>query len=81
MDNCDRTKDAKKFGEHWKNMMKAVSAPVIKGAIDAEKDTSVLVENLFDRFAHRISQSPRKTEHFVGVVILRKIESPKQQNS
>lgn len=68
-----RTKDRKQFGENWKNFMKAVFAPVIRSQIDPKKDTSALVEDMFDRFAATIAANPRETEHFVGIAIVKKI--------
>lgn len=67
------TKDTKQFGQNWKNFMKAVFAPVIRSQLEPEKDTSILVEEIFDRFAVAVSAHPRETEHFVGVAILRKV--------
>jgi hypothetical protein len=68
-----RTKDARKFGESWRNFMKAVFAPVIQEAIDPQKDRQALTEELLDRFAAKVSRSPRETRHFVAVAVLEKI--------
>ena len=67
------TKDTRQFGQNWKNFMKAVFAPVIRSQLDQAKDTSKLVEDIFDRFATAVSADPRETEHFVGVAMLKKV--------
>ena len=71
-----QTMDAAQFGQDWKNMMKAVFAPVVKGAIDPEKDAAALVDDLFERFARRMAEAPREIEHYVGVAVLQKIAAP-----
>ncbi len=68
-----RAKDARQFGENWRNFMKAVFAPVIKEAIDPLKDRSVLTESLLDRFAEKVSCSPRERRHFVVVTASEKV--------
>ncbi|MGJ0508632.1 MAG: SAM-dependent methyltransferase [Methylocystis sp.] len=67
-----KTGDAKQFGLGWKNFMKAVFAPVIKAAIDPRKDAASLCDELLDRFAERVSLSPRDTQHYVAVAVVRK---------
>jgi SAM dependent carboxyl methyltransferase len=68
------TKDKKQFGQNWKNFMKAVFSPVLRSQLDPSKDTSMLVENIFERFAMAVSSDPRETEHFVGIAILKKLQ-------
>lgn len=68
-----RTKDAQKFGENWKNFMKAVFAPVLQEAMDPQKDRQATTEQLLRRFAEKVSDSPRETQHFVAVAVLEKV--------
>ncbi len=63
----------RQFGENWRNFMKAVFAPVIKEAIDPQKDRAALTEGLLDRFAAKVSRFPRETRHFVAVAVLEKV--------
>lgn len=67
------TKDAKMFGANWRNFLKAVFAPVIQEAIDPRKDREALTEGLLDRFADKVSGSPRETRHYVAVAVLEKV--------
>lgn len=68
------TKDAKQFGQNWKNFAKAVFAPVFKTQLDPSKDGSKIVDEIFERFARAVADSPRETEHFVGIAIVEKVE-------
>lgn len=65
--------DRRKFGQNWRNFMKAVFAPVIRTQIDPSKNVTTLVDEIFDRFADAVSSDPKETEHYVGIAILRKI--------
>lgn len=66
-----QTGNAEQFGVNWKNFMKAVFAPVIKSAFDPDK-ADALFDELLDRFAIKISQTPRVTPHYVAIAVVQK---------
>jgi len=70
-----KSRNAGQLGENWKNFMKAVFAPVLRTQLDPFRDTSALVDEIFERFAAGVAASPRETEHYVGVALVEKIDA------
>ena len=55
-------------------MVRGFSGPTIRQALSAERDREALVDELFDRFATRIAAAPQQHVHFVGIVVLAKVD-------
>ena len=68
-----KTQNAGQLGENWKNFMKAVFQPVIRTQLDPSRNTSELVDQIFERFVTVVAATPRETEHYVGIAIVEKI--------
>jgi len=71
----ERTGDAANLAQCWTGMMRAFSGPTIMNSIDPVRDRAELVDELFSRFADRLAVNPQRHEHFIAVVLLRKIGS------
>lgn len=68
------TKDPIEYGNNWLNFFKAVFAPVMKSQLGGTEDKAALVDEMFKRFGTAMSDQPRKTEHFVGLAVVEKID-------
>jgi hypothetical protein len=68
----ESTGDAKKLGESWSNMMRAVCGPTLTEAIDVGRDRPALIDELFVHYAQRLAANPQRHEHYSAVAILTK---------
>ena len=68
----ERTGDAAQLGRSWANTARAIFGPTIRGAISVDHDRSVLVDDLFSRFAARIAAAPRRNVYDLAAVVLDK---------
>jgi hypothetical protein len=66
------TGDAARLGQTWANMMRAVFAPTIEGALDPDRNKSQVLDELFARFAARVAANPKQHDHQIAVVVLGK---------
>jgi hypothetical protein len=71
-DRYRETRDAEQLGRNWAGVMRAFSAPVVAAALDPSRDTDALLDNLFTRYAARIAASPRRSQFFLALAVVRK---------
>jgi hypothetical protein len=68
----ENTGDAKKLGESWSDMMRAVCGPTLSEGIDVGRDRPALIDELFVHYAQRLAANPQRHEHYLAVAILTK---------
>ena len=68
----ERTGDAAQLGRSWANTTRAIFGPTIAGAIGADGDRSMLVDDMFARLAVRIAAAPGRKDYDLAVVVLGK---------
>jgi hypothetical protein len=72
-DDFQRTGDRRAFAQRHADMTQAWCGPTIARLIDPSRDQTELVNELFARFARRLSADPRKHEPYMVVVVLAKL--------
>jgi SAM dependent carboxyl methyltransferase len=71
-DDFQRTGDAAELGRRQADSTRAWAGPSITGRIGLNRDRAGLVDDLFARFAARVSAAPRKHEPHLAAVLLTK---------
>lgn len=67
------TGDAVTFGWRWSNMARAVVGPIIAEALARDPDKDRRENEIFERFARKMTDSPQSVAHCLAVVVLAKI--------
>ncbi len=67
-----RTGDAVQLGRSWAGIWRGVVGPTFAGALRPDRDRAAVLDELFSRFATRVSASPREQQNAVALVTLRK---------
>jgi len=66
----EQTGDSAQFGRSWANTMRAISAPTILAAIDADRGN--LLDDLCARYAERIAAAPMRYDWNLAAVVISK---------
>jgi SAM dependent carboxyl methyltransferase len=72
-DDYKVTGDAHRLGQSWADTMKAVFKPTALGALGPDRQKEMVVDELFSRFAANVASRPQPNEHYLAVVVLRKV--------
>jgi hypothetical protein len=68
------TGDREAFAESQSGLMRGFAGPTIRQALSPERDREALVDELFDRCAARLAAAPQQNVHFIGTVVLAKVD-------
>jgi SAM dependent carboxyl methyltransferase len=67
------TSDPKAYGLKWANMAKAVAGPMISNVLNTTQNSKCPLNDIFTRFADRLSSNPFKVKHSLACVVVEKI--------
>ena len=71
-DDFQQTGGAEELGRKWEGMLRAVCSQIAAEAFAARPDAQELAAELFRRAGVRVAAAPRRHQHFVSIVVVRK---------
>lgn len=72
----EQDRDATRLGQSWAGIWRAALGPTLASGLNPDRDRGAMLDELFSRFATRISASPREQKNSIGLVILKKSGPP-----
>lgn len=67
------TRDPTTYGLKWANMAKAVAGPMISKVLSNTQNSKCALNDIFTRFADRLSSNPFKVNHSLACVVIEKV--------
>lgn len=72
-DEYQTTRDPMTYGLRWANMAKAVAGPMISKVLSNTQNSRCALNEIFTRFAGRLSSHPFKVNHSLACVVVEKV--------